>query len=456
MAQIMDLPTEILIDIFEDDSFPLDTLYSLALLCRRLHFIALPIYFTRHGLALTSNAVVIPMHKKRGDILAALQTALFTPEAQDITFILPHPDCITIFPLLPHLKRLEHYISRLPSATNITLELDVPGSRCLSVGDDRALQTMRFADGEVRWPVYPRLRVGAIHSSQPEHPFAGWCAELLGRRQRSETEDFQRAPHQGPSRIEMTLPPSVHKFSTLSSLTIQSTILILPPGLRWTLAVLRNCPITSLTLGHGVEDPLIWGVVLPRIAPRISSWNSSPGSPTSSGSQYPPTHKAKSTPGRLPNPTPPPRILARAADIRAALPAPPRVLPKLKSLCVLWPQLYVPSNATSLGPALAAIIQEVQAHGLAPRIAVAVSTLMYRAATVGLLPPQYSALDRVTALEICAIPFFYTDIADMAAWIARFRHVGRLEITLSRTAAADADFRVGVGGLCARSKRRNG
>jgi hypothetical protein len=218
-------------------------------------------------------------------------------------------------------------------------------------------------------------------------------------------------------------------------------------------------------LGHGVEDPLIWGVVLPRIAVAARNLTSLvllQGDfiaeniilefiarlphllrlTISSNTQSEIYHSGGS-----------PIQLRHLESLRAPptfvrhFLRHPACFPKLKSLCVLWPQLYVPSNATSLGPALAAIIQEVQAHGLAPRIAVAVSTLMYRAATVGLLPPQYSALDRVTALEICTIPFFYTDIADMAAWIARFRHVGRLEITLSRSAAADADFRVGVGRL---------
>jgi hypothetical protein len=42
--------------------------------------------------------------------------------------------------LLPHLRRLENYISQLPSARHATLCLDIRGSACLAVGDDKALR----------------------------------------------------------------------------------------------------------------------------------------------------------------------------------------------------------------------------------------------------------------------------------------------------------------------------
>src|SRR5262245_26040592 len=47
-ATLVDLPNELLLIIFAHLSS--DDLYSLAVLCRRLHLIALPIYLSAHGI----------------------------------------------------------------------------------------------------------------------------------------------------------------------------------------------------------------------------------------------------------------------------------------------------------------------------------------------------------------------------------------------------------------------
>ncbi|KAJ7440730.1 hypothetical protein FB451DRAFT_1442934 [Mycena latifolia] len=138
---LVDLPTELLLKIFEHP-IPTDTLYSLALLCRRLHFTALPLYFSRHSMDSTANSVLIHMRTDRRDVLTALQTALFTPETQNITCVFPRSSCTSIFPLLPHLRRLERFISRLPFVNDVILRFDAQGSVCFSVGDDQALKDL--------------------------------------------------------------------------------------------------------------------------------------------------------------------------------------------------------------------------------------------------------------------------------------------------------------------------
>ncbi|KAJ7916846.1 hypothetical protein B0H13DRAFT_2446201 [Mycena leptocephala] len=144
MAQrtgILDLPTEILVTILDRSIVSIHSLRSLAVLCRRLQFIALPIYFSRHGLTPTSKSVVINMTSNRRDLLAVLQMALFIPETENITCIFSHPSCVSIFPVLRHLKRLQTYISRLLSVNDVTLIMDDVDSACLSFGNnDRALR----------------------------------------------------------------------------------------------------------------------------------------------------------------------------------------------------------------------------------------------------------------------------------------------------------------------------
>ncbi|KAJ6621940.1 hypothetical protein B0H10DRAFT_2187755 [Mycena sp. CBHHK59/15] len=126
----LDLPSEILAIILENPNFPDNTLYSLALLCRRLHFIALPIYFSRNGMDYQSKSVVIAMRADGRDMLAALHTALFVSSMEKITCIFPHPSCTSIFPLLYHLQRVKGLVWRFPSVKEVILQLNVRGSIC--------------------------------------------------------------------------------------------------------------------------------------------------------------------------------------------------------------------------------------------------------------------------------------------------------------------------------------
>ncbi|KAJ6578193.1 hypothetical protein B0H19DRAFT_1122635 [Mycena capillaripes] len=474
---ILDLPTEILVNILEHPTFPTNTIYALALLCRRLHFIALPIYLSRHGFTPASNSVVIAMEADRPDLLTALQTALFTPQTARITCIFPHPSCTSIFPLLSHLQRLENYVSRLPSVEQVTLHLDTKGSACLCVGDDPALRawvghlesllncivgkqcsSLTMLHGGQFTRAYEVVRPVARTS-----PLQRLLSALL---RRNETQVFRRAPHQGPMRIEMG---PCHRSSKLTSLEIQSAILMVPPGLRWTLTAFRNCPITSLTLGRGVEEPIIWRVVLPLIASaarRITSLTLVEAEFLSDGDildfvarlprlRHLTISSRNQTELRQPERAPP--IPLRSLEI---LRAPPRLIqpllrhpspvPKIKYIYLLWPEVYIAHNIDVFTSTLSTMLRTLDAHGRAPRIIVSVNTMMYRAASLTHHHPTGELrmfLDRIDTLEITAVPFFFTDIPDMVAWIALFRRVKRVEITLSTLPFAEADFEQDVARL---------
>ncbi|KAJ6538097.1 hypothetical protein B0H19DRAFT_1270462 [Mycena capillaripes] len=70
---IISLSSEILLKIFEDPAFPTESLYALALLSRRLNFIALLIYYSRNGIDLQGNSAEAALDIDRVDFLSALQ-----------------------------------------------------------------------------------------------------------------------------------------------------------------------------------------------------------------------------------------------------------------------------------------------------------------------------------------------------------------------------------------------
>jgi hypothetical protein len=74
-AGILDLPTEILGNIFE--CLPNEPLYYLALMSRRLHFIVFPIYFSRNSVAVDAKYAEFTLRVDRWDVLSALQICPF-------------------------------------------------------------------------------------------------------------------------------------------------------------------------------------------------------------------------------------------------------------------------------------------------------------------------------------------------------------------------------------------
>ncbi|KAJ7115439.1 hypothetical protein C8R44DRAFT_880738 [Mycena epipterygia] len=474
---ILDLPTEILVAILENSTFPTNTLYYLALLCRRLNIIALPIYFARHGMHSDSNSVVITMHTDRRDLVAALQIALFTPRIEHLTCIFPHPSCTSIFPILPHLRRLEHLISRLTSLRHVALHLDSLGSICLSVGDDAGLQawTSHLQDllnCIVRRQCRSLVIIGGAQFTKAYE--LGWTASHRSRIHRvlvpirkrlclrsDETYEFRRASKQGHSHVHMVLPSTSYRSSQLTSLNIQSAILIRPPGLQWTLAALRNCRTTSLILCFRVSEPIIWTMALPLIAsvaPHLTTLvllaaESLPDSDVLTFISRLPllihlTISSTNTTGIRYYRSP--LIEFRTLESLRAPPnfiqhfqGHPACFPAIKSICISWPADYT-STVGSFAASTSSIVRALDARGLSPEFYVSVDTMMSRLApmTQHLTADIRASLDRIQVLEIMQMPSFFTDMADIAAWVAIFPCIRRAEIALSKSTLADIRVKV--------------
>ncbi|KAJ6580729.1 hypothetical protein B0H19DRAFT_1328838 [Mycena capillaripes] len=277
-ARITDLPTEILVDIFEHPTFPTESLYFLALLCRRLNFIALPIYFSRNEIDLDSDYAVVSLHADQLDVLSALHICLSISSMERIEFIFPHPSCISIFPFLKQMKRVETFISRLSSVKEVSLTLDrTSKGRCLALGTDEVLHAWATQLRDLLSCIVERgcISLTVINGTHLTEAYQlnslgapqKYLSKVLQRLllpQDTGTLGFRRNPRQGTDDALLSIP--LFADSRLKSLRIDSATLILPPGLHWTLTVLRHSPITSLSMSMSLAEPRVWTTVLPLIA----------------------------------------------------------------------------------------------------------------------------------------------------------------------------------------------
>ncbi|KAF7291502.1 hypothetical protein MKEN_01484700 [Mycena kentingensis (nom. inval.)] len=280
---LLSLPNELLVAIFQSPIFPSDALCKLATLSRRLHGLALPIYFSRSGLPEPSKSVSVRLRSDGADMLAALDMALFLTEIGDITAVFPHPSCQSVLPLLPHVDRLSKFVSKFPSVKRATLELDAYTSLCNTTGDDSALRAWSTAFGRLLNALVERrcteltVRYGgyltrtftlSTTTSAKQAMWAmqrtfGYVPSLSGK-----DWEFRRVASQGR---ESTFVSAAPRSATLTTLHIHSAVLVTLPCLNWTLSALRQGAITSLTLAKIALDH--WGPVLEliaRAAPRLA------------------------------------------------------------------------------------------------------------------------------------------------------------------------------------------
>ncbi|KAJ7333431.1 hypothetical protein DFH08DRAFT_1083823 [Mycena albidolilacea] len=271
-ASIADLPNELLIDILGKPTFSTEALYFLGLLSRRLNFIALPIYFARTGVDLETRSATIALTTSRFDPLSALQVYLFLPPTMEkIVCSFPHPSCLTIFPFLAQFERVYRFLARLTAVGAVTLELDnrIEG-RCLTVGKDNVLDAWASQYGCLLSCVIDKgcsslAVINGLHLTEtyelhrPQKILPRQLTRLFTRPDPGSGLTFQRDPEWGVADIVLVLPSFSGSGSQLTSLNIHSATLLVPPGLVWTLTVLRKSLIRSLVIrmsvmadmGHG-------------------------------------------------------------------------------------------------------------------------------------------------------------------------------------------------------------
>ncbi|KAJ6462388.1 hypothetical protein C8R47DRAFT_1158463 [Mycena vitilis] len=111
------LPTEVLLMIFDP---LLDDLLSLSLLCRRLHFLALPLFLKRNSVTHASETTRVDMSTMRGTVVVrALTVALFVPSIEHLICVFPSA---YIYRCVDNIRRVARLIKRLTRLEKLSLD----------------------------------------------------------------------------------------------------------------------------------------------------------------------------------------------------------------------------------------------------------------------------------------------------------------------------------------------
>ncbi|KAJ7368519.1 hypothetical protein DFH08DRAFT_928661 [Mycena albidolilacea] len=252
------------------------------MLCRRLHNLALPLFFEIHGMEDPAENAKVTMLDGGRDGVSALQMSLFIPAITKLYCSLPHYD--TVPPLFSHIRRLRVLIARLAFVREVTILLDTPGSFCGASGD--GVETWALEFEELLNAILKcgctslTLRYGRFFSeayqlrptpilARPVHAFRNAVRHILPDSSSREPGDawavWQKTADAGTT-VWMELDAEGCSASTLTHFRVESSILLIPPCFSWFISALRHSLITNLEFSGVTLPHQIWAAVLPPIA----------------------------------------------------------------------------------------------------------------------------------------------------------------------------------------------
>ncbi|KAJ7078066.1 hypothetical protein C8R44DRAFT_896049 [Mycena epipterygia] len=235
----LSLPNEILLVVFShlEDPYPL---FPLSTLCRRLHFLALPIYLSRVGVCDSSESCNISVDTEKFSVsLSALQTALFLSAVQNL--------CCTFSNLdsqhrdLGRLHRLCSILTSIES-TNLQFSSSPPNDYTEAIQETYYSSVVDVLN-TVLEKSCTTLTVGDIATATSRIP----------KRARR-----NKPPYVGALTSSIALSPAALRQKTLSTFRIHSEILLSPHCRAWTLDVLNSFPLTSISIDTPSISTDVW------------------------------------------------------------------------------------------------------------------------------------------------------------------------------------------------------
>jgi hypothetical protein len=297
MTGLLDLPNEILAEIFSYLSE--NDLYSLTLLSRRIHHVAIPVYLAWHGVKNCQDDILISANETNN--LTVLRLALFISSIRRLhcefrsTWLLRDMQELARF--LDKLTRLEEVVLDFKKVrfwnngeisfqgqsvnylalwrehlTQLLTKLQRKSCVRITVNAGSVLDGTIF-DGRAEdlrssLPLIVRLR--AIHR-EPRHVFRKVFKRTPGGKEFQENQVDKRHDH--------GVAPGVPAFSDLQELHLTSSLLSQPTFLRWGLDTLRDSShsLTRLSLCEMILNPEVWCAFLSRITlPRLAEFSINP------------------------------------------------------------------------------------------------------------------------------------------------------------------------------------
>ncbi|KAG6857728.1 hypothetical protein H0H87_004144 [Tephrocybe sp. NHM501043] len=266
-SRLHSLSTELILVILE--YLPNPALVSIAKASRDLHYLALPIFFARHGIECSSELRALVLHEKAVPALPGLRAALFISSVDSISCKFQGPEELHFTWGVVELLRFIHRLNRVSRLS-------------LNVGniDTRWVDGLATAASEAWKPGFIRLMDTAIERGCVSLTVANGhflvASSLLKEGARLEGPDV------APARTFMGLPLPRRKQASraqaapqnkLTSFSVHSNMLLSPPFYEWTLQTLHSSPITSLSLRISGISQNTWPLVLDAISlPLLTSF----------------------------------------------------------------------------------------------------------------------------------------------------------------------------------------
>jgi hypothetical protein len=270
---ILDLPNEIIIFILED--LEDDELFSLALLSRQLHHLALPIYLSRNGISSRPNSQLLLFDDRSNSILKALNTALFRPSINSLLCTLPYhkrPD--DLFRQILMIYRLVGKVTLQEASINFdevnSAKEETVMSRFFEDIEDPDHGLVQYFGRELAVMMELILASGChsftiSHSGTYSPPSNETTAAILAN-----FHGLQSIKKKVKKLLQpfSSVFPSLYPTATnaLKTFNLHSPIAIHPHLCRWTINTLNNSNLTSLSISQNRSTKSsVWSLVLPCI-----------------------------------------------------------------------------------------------------------------------------------------------------------------------------------------------
>ncbi|KAJ7104517.1 hypothetical protein B0H15DRAFT_28806 [Mycena belliarum] len=235
MSPLLSLPNELLLVVFHhlQDPYPL---YPLSTLCRRLHFLSLPIYLSRRGIY-NETCGNISISAEQIDVLPALQTSLFLNTVPSLCCAFPNPYSDQ------DLARFLRVCCTLQSVGAAKLQF----AQAPSSNDDyteKMHETYLINVVNILNKVLEKSCTTLTIEATPDEISAITRARFSSKRGRGMRPVSQA--HLLTSRI--SLSPAALRQSTLTTFRLHSPLLFTPHCRAWTIDVLNSFHLSSLSI----------------------------------------------------------------------------------------------------------------------------------------------------------------------------------------------------------------
>ncbi|TFK73409.1 hypothetical protein BDN72DRAFT_201131 [Pluteus cervinus] len=250
----VDLPDDILRLIFHYLS---TELYSLSMLSKRLHFIALPVFLEHHGITdpIAESRFTLDKTASCINAFSALRLAVFITSIDHLHCRFPVvPDLYLMF---DQMYQLRDFVARLTRVRTVCLDFGPKYLHCKA--NDPLLERWVSCLGGLLETIVSRgcisltLRgyghfMGSYTLLPQEVQPAIIPRDLQEVAMSGKTWQFQRVAELGSKNIFITRTIRSNSETNLGTLVIASESFLRPPGLPWTILILKQSPITCLEI----------------------------------------------------------------------------------------------------------------------------------------------------------------------------------------------------------------